>query len=72
VRKNWHRKLEGIEMEAEGVGQALKHSRQPFNFLVIKGISDYGDLRKNDGWHKVASHTAAQFLKDLLTLPSHK
>lgn len=35
--------------------------------MVIRGISDYGDVHKNGGWHHYAAATAAAFTKELLT-----
>jgi hypothetical protein len=39
-----------------------------FPCLVIRGISDYSDSHKNDGWQDYAAATAAAFAKELLNL----
>lgn len=48
-----------FEMEAAGL-------MDDFPCLVIRGISDYSDSHKNDGWHDYAAATAAAFAKELL------
>ena len=48
-----------FEMEAAGL-------MDNFPCLVIRGISDYSDSHKNDGWHDYAAATAAAFAKELL------
>ncbi|THW87062.1 hypothetical protein D6D15_06950 [Aureobasidium pullulans] len=48
-----------FEMEAAGL-------MNKFPCLVIRGISDYSDSHKNDGWQRYAAATAAAFAKDLL------
>lgn len=56
------KKLGGVlcfEMEAAGL-------MNNFPCLVIRGISDYADSHKNDGWKLYAAATAAAFAKELL------
>ncbi|KAK4497802.1 hypothetical protein PRZ48_010456 [Zasmidium cellare] len=48
-----------LEMEAAGLMNA-------FPCLVIRGICDYGDSRKNDKWQKYAALAAAAYAKELL------
>lgn len=48
-----------FEMEAAGVMSG-------FPCLVIRGISDYADSHKNDGWHGYAAAAAAGAAKELL------
>ncbi|KAK4500879.1 hypothetical protein PRZ48_009071 [Zasmidium cellare] len=48
-----------LEMEAGGL-------MNNFPCLVVRGISDYGDERKNDDWQGYAAATAAAYAKDLL------
>lgn len=48
-----------FEMEAAGIMGS-------FPSLVIRGICDYGDERKNDNWQKYAAATAAAFGKEFL------
>ena len=50
-----------FEMEAAGL---MNH----FPCLVIRGISDYADSRKNDRWKAYAAATAAAFAKTLLKI----
>lgn len=47
--------LIGVEMEAVGVALAAYSSEQAPGFLVVKGISDWADPSKNDGWQAYAS-----------------
>lgn len=47
------------EMEAAGL-------MNNFPCLVIRGISDYSDAHKNDGWRRYAAAVAAAYAKDLL------
>lgn len=49
-----------LEMEAAGL-------MDDFPCLVIRGISDYADARKNDVWHRYAASTAAAYAKELLS-----
>lgn len=48
-----------LEMEAAGL-------MNTFPCLVVRGISDYCDKHKNDGWHPYASATAAAYCKWVL------
>ena len=50
-----------IEMEAAGLMDI-------FGCATIRGICDYADSHKNDGWHKYASATAASIAKELLEI----
>ncbi|OQE28497.1 hypothetical protein PENSTE_c003G00257 [Penicillium steckii] len=53
-----------FEMEAAGL-------MDTFACLVIRGISDYADSHKNDGWHGYAAVAAAAYAKELLlTIPT--
>jgi nucleoside phosphorylase len=49
-----------FEMEAAGLLNI------EFPCLVVRGISDYCDSHKNDGWHEYASLTAACYCKWIL------
>lgn len=59
-----HGKIEVGEMEAAGLVDACERSRLPW--LVIRGISDFGDELKDDRFHDFASRTAATVLADFL------
>ena len=48
-----------VEMEAAGL-------MNDFPCLVIRGICDYADIHKNDGWHAYAAMTAAAYAKEFL------
>lgn len=48
-----------FEMEAAGLMNS-------FPCLIIRGISDYADSHKNDGWQRYAAAVAAAFAKELL------
>jgi nucleoside phosphorylase len=48
-----------FEMEAVGL-------MNTFPCLVVRGISDYCDKHKNDGWYRYASATAAAYCKWVL------
>ncbi|KAH0158586.1 purine and uridine phosphorylase, partial [Aureobasidium melanogenum] len=52
-----------FEMEAAGL-------LNDFPCLVIRGISDYADSRKNDRWQPYAAATAAAYAKELLSAVS--
>jgi hypothetical protein len=50
-----------LETEAAGLMES-------FPCLVIRGICDYADTHKNDGWQKYAAATAAAYAKEFLGL----
>lgn len=50
-----------IEMEASGLMDV-------FDFATIRGICDYADSHKNDGWHGYAAATAAAIAKEVLSI----
>lgn len=50
-----------VEMEAAGM-------MNNFPCLVIRGICDYADSKKNDHWHGYAAGIAAAFTKELLQI----
>lgn len=52
-----------FEMEAAGL-------MNDFPCLVIRGISDYSDARKNDRWQPYAAAVAAAYAKELLSAVS--
>lgn len=58
-RKAVDDKIICFEMEAAGL-------MNDFPCLVIRGISDYADSRKNDRWQPYAAATAAAYAKELL------
>jgi nucleoside phosphorylase len=48
-----------VEMEAAGL-------MNDFPCLVVRGICDYADCHKNDGWHAYAAMTAAGYAREFL------
>ncbi len=58
--------LIGVEMESIGVALAAYESPQSPGFLVVKGISDWADPKKADGWQQYAAEAAAVFTLALL------
>lgn len=66
------RHIIGVEMEGEGVGVATEKHRLHPEFLMIKGISDFGNPDKSDKYNDLSSETAAKFLFDLLSQPNIK
>lgn len=64
VRQEQHGKVEVGEMEAAGLVAACRRANVPW--LVIRGISDFGDQLKDDQFHELASRAAATVLADFL------
>ena len=64
LRDNMHGKTEVGEMEAAGVVEACRRGQVPW--LVVRGISDFGDELKDDRFHDLASHAAAAVVADFL------
>ncbi len=69
-------KLHGVEMEAEGVYAAVFARPEIRNALVIRGICDMADERKEDTWQAYAANAAAayaiSFLKSKPVEPHRK
>lgn len=59
-----HGKIEVIEMEAAGFVDACR--RYNALWLVVRGISDFGDQFKDDRFHTFASKAAAAVLADFI------
>jgi nucleoside phosphorylase len=64
IRNRLHGKVEVGEMEAAGVVAAC--SRKGIPWLVVRGISDFGDRLKNDAFHGYAAGRAAAALADFI------
>lgn len=62
--RSLHGRTEVGEMEAQGLIEACDRSGTPW--LIIRGISDFGDEFKDDCFHDFASRTAAVVLADFL------
>lgn len=59
-------KLLALDMESYGVATAAKmcsSMRQPVNWLVVKGVADYGDSLKADDWHEYCCFVSARFAR---------
>lgn len=60
-------KLIGIEMEAGGTATGLHESPDPPEFLMVKGVSDFGEGKHDvDVWRPYASDAAAAFAAALI------
>lgn len=55
-----------VEMEASGVADATW--RHQSGYLVVRGVCDYADERKNDAWQRYAAITAAAYCRNLLEI----
>lgn len=65
VRRDIHGKVTVGEMEAAGLVEACRLGNVPW--LVIRGISDFGDDLKDDAFHGFASKTAAVVMADFIS-----
>jgi nucleoside phosphorylase len=57
-----HEKIRAAEMEAGGFLIACSSRAHPSSWLVVRGISDFGDELKDDYFHKLAACAAAAWL----------
>jgi nucleoside phosphorylase len=58
---------EVVALEMEGSGFAATCERMNHRWLVFRGISDYGDMRKRDEWQALAALHAALAAKNFIT-----
>jgi nucleoside phosphorylase/phosphoglycolate phosphatase-like HAD superfamily hydrolase len=56
--------VRAVEMEGSGIADATWN--QGAGYIVVRGISDYCDSRKSDGWKLYAAVTAASFARALI------
>ena len=64
---NFYRKDEiAFEMEGVGIAAACQNNKSVECCLVIKGVSDYANRQKNDGWQPAAARNAARYLSDMI------
>lgn len=63
ISRIFHDKLYAVEMEGSGFAQACKGE---YEWMVFRGISDYGDPEKRDKKQAVAAIGAATLLKQFL------
>lgn len=59
-----NRKLRGLEMEGYGLYMAGHILRK--ECLMVKGIADFADGKKDDKYHKLGSFASALFLKNFI------
>jgi nucleoside phosphorylase len=64
IRRDVHGKVAVGEMEAAGIVEASRRANVPW--LVVRGISDFGDELKDDSFHEFASLAAAAVLTDFI------
>ena len=62
--------LSAIEMESGGIAETVSACEK--QYLVIQGISDYGDKLKNNVWQNYAALASAAFAKALLISEPYK
>jgi nucleoside phosphorylase len=55
-----------IEMEGAGIAAAVYQAESPPAFLLIKGISDKADSKKDDTWQAYAADAAAAFTMEFI------
>jgi nucleoside phosphorylase len=60
-----HGRIEAVEMEAAGFAEACDQDRLPY--LVIRGVSDFGDEFKDDSFHQYASKRAVSVAIDFIS-----
>lgn len=58
--------LVGVEMESYGVGLAASLSPRDVSFMVIRGVCDLADDKKDDKYRNLALSNAMDFLKGFL------
>lgn len=66
LRNQIHEQIRVGEMEAGGFVRTCNSRAVPLPWLVVRGVSDYGDAAKDDSFHQLASYSAASFLIDFL------
>lgn len=66
LANNNHQDIKAGDMEAAGFITACNGRLQSVPWLVIRGISDFGDEFKNDSFHRLAACAAASYAKYFL------
>jgi nucleoside phosphorylase len=64
LRHEMHGRIELGEMEAAGIAESCR--RVGTDFVIVRGISDFGDSKKTDNGHRLASAGAAAVCSDFL------
>lgn len=65
-RDQVHKEHRSIAFEMEGAGVALAAHELNQSYILVRGICDYADRRKNDVWQKYAALAAAAVAKALI------
>lgn len=63
ITENVDEKCRGAEMEAVGFVKACRTEKENFPWLIFRGISDMGDVKKSDDYQVLASKSASVALK---------
>jgi len=69
ILKHWTSLHQGVrigEMEAGGFVTSCLGRAHPVPWLVVRGVSDFGDELKNDQFHKFASYSPAAYVRHFL------
>ena len=64
AKRSLHGKVEIAEMEGAGLFAACANYGKPV--LMVRGISDFGDAKKSDGFHVHAARAAAAVTVDYI------
>ena len=62
-----HDQIRIADMESGGFVKACEGIHPPQPWLVVRGVSDFGDQLKNDHFHRLAATAAAAWLRAFLT-----
>jgi nucleoside phosphorylase/CheY-like chemotaxis protein len=65
--KRQHRKLLGLEMEAYAMMFACSHASEPRpKGIVVKGVCDFADEGKSDGFQKYSAYASAKVCQEII------
>lgn len=63
IIENVDEKCRGAEMEAVGFVKACRTEKEDFPWIIFRGISDMGDVKKSDDFQTLAAKSASVALK---------
>lgn len=63
ITENVDEKCRGAEMEAVGFVKACRTEKEDFPWIIFRGISDMGDVKKSDDFQVLAAKSASVALK---------
>lgn len=63
ITENVDEKCRGAEMEAVGFVKACRTEKEDFPWIIFRGISDMGDVKKSDDFQALAAKSASVALK---------